>query len=101
MLLAYDLAPGVSPAEHDRWLKKTHLPDIRRVPGLAEVSLNRTRRVVLGPGAPGYVSELIYPDLETYLAARDWIKHHPFSDDSQPQGLLDIKFMILCEAETL
>lgn len=101
VLMGYDLAPGVSAGDHDRWLREIHLADMARVPGLERVVLNRTEKAVIGEDPPQFVAELHYPDLETYLAARRWIARNPFPKASRPDGVIAVRFMILCDSDEL
>ena len=99
--MGYVLPPGVSRERHDHWLRKVHFPDMIKVPGLERVILNRSEKAVFGKSPPEYVAELHYPDLDAYLAAREWIKQNPFPPESRPEGRIRIKFMIVCESEEL
>ncbi len=101
VLMGYDLAPGCSEARHDRWLREIHLPDMLRVPGLQGIFLNTTRQVVFGDNPPGYIAEMHYPDMDTYLTARNWIRKNPFPLASLPKGKIEIKFMLVCESDDL
>ena len=98
VLLGYNLPDDLSEADHQAWLEDIHLPDMARVPGLEKAVLNKTRWVVAGGGAPAYVAELHYPDMDTYLAAKDWLASNPFPPESQPTGRMTIKFLIVCES---
>jgi hypothetical protein len=101
VFIGYDLPGGLSEAEHEAWLKDIHLADMDRVPGLEKAVLNKSRWVVIGNGAPAYLAELHYSDMDAYLASRDWLAANPFGPESQPTGKMTIKFLIVCESELL
>ena len=33
-ILGYDIMPGMSVQDYEKWLKEVHLPDLSKVPGL-------------------------------------------------------------------
>lgn len=100
-LLGYNLPKGLSEDDHLTWLRDTHLKDIAGVPGLQRIVLNRTERILAGGDGPNFLAELHYPDMETYRAARDWIKSNPFPPESQPEGQMLVKFFVVCNSEQI
>ena len=47
-ILGYDIMPGMSIEDYEKWLKEVHLPDLSKVPGLKRVVLNTVKGLVRG-----------------------------------------------------
>jgi hypothetical protein len=47
-ILGYDIMPGMSVDEYERWLREIHLPDLSRIPGLKKVVFNTVKGTVMG-----------------------------------------------------
>ena len=98
-ILGYDIEPGVSEEQYDRWLREVHLPDLSRIPGLRKVVLNTVRGVVRGKTAFYRNAELHYDSMEAFEEARKWREENPVSRERSPEGKTDFKFYVVCETE--
>ncbi len=47
-LLGYDIMPGMSVEEYERWLRDIHIPDLSKVPGLKKVVFTTVKGIVRG-----------------------------------------------------
>jgi uncharacterized protein (TIGR02118 family) len=97
--LGYDIMPGMSVAQYEKWLKEIHIPDLSKVPGLKRVVLNTVKGIVRGDTTFYRIAELYYDNMETFERARKWREENPVSEERSPKGKTDFKFYVLCETE--
>ena len=98
-ILGYDVMPGMSLQDYERWLKEVHLPDLARVPGLKRVVLNTVRGLVRGEATFYRIAELHYESMEAFEQARAWRETNPVSRERSPEGKTDVRFYVVCESE--
>lgn len=108
-LIGYDIEPGVSVEEYERWLHEVHIPDLLANPHLERLVLN----TVLGPvtqtsggaatvegGLTFYrIAELHFADLAAYEAYQAWFREHPLPVGRGPRGRTAFRFYLLAESE--
>lgn len=98
-ILGYDIEPGMSEEEYDRWLREIHIPDLEKIPGLRRVVFN-TVKGQLREGLSFYrIAELHYDSMEAFEAAAEWRKKNPMTPERGPDGKTVFKFYLLCETE--
>jgi hypothetical protein len=96
-ILGYDIMPGMSVAQYEKWLKEIHIPDLSKVPGLKRVVLNTVKGIVRGDTTFYRIAELHYDNMETFERARKWREENPVSEERSPKGRTDFKFYVVCE----
>lgn len=98
-ILGYDIMPGISADEYERWLREIHLPDLSRIPGLRKVVFNTVKGIVLGETSFYRIAELHYDSMEAFEKAQEWRKQNPVSTERSPNGKTDFQFYVICETE--
>ncbi len=98
-ILGYDIMPGISVQNYEKWLKEVHLPDLAKIPGLKRVVLNTVRGLVRGETTFYRIAELHYESMEAFAKARAWREKNPVPKDRSPEGKTDFKFYVVCESE--
>ena len=98
-IFGYDIMPGMSVAQYEKWLKEIHIPDLSKVPGLKRVVLNTVKGIVRGDTTFYRIAELHYDNMETFEKARKWREENPVSEERSPKGKTDFKFYVVCETE--
>jgi hypothetical protein len=98
-ILGYDIMPGMSVAQYEKWLKDIHIPDLSKVPGLKRVVLNTVKGIVRGDTTFYRIAELHYDNMETFERVRKWREENPVSEERSPKGKTDFKFYVVCETE--
>jgi uncharacterized protein (TIGR02118 family) len=98
-ILGYDIMPGISVAEYEKWLREIHIPDLSKVPGLKRVVFNTVKRTVMGNTSFYRIAELHYDSIETFEKAMKWREENPVSVERSPKGKTDFKFYVVCETE--
>jgi len=98
-ILGYDIEPGMSEEEYDKWLREIHLPDLSRIPGLKKVVFNTVKGIVRGEMTFYRIAELHYDSMEAFEKAKRWRKKNPVSQERGPYGKTDFKFYVVCETE--
>jgi hypothetical protein len=98
-ILGYDIVPGMSVEEYEKWLREIHLPDLSRIPGLRKVVFNTIKGIVLGETTFYRIAELHYESMEAFERAQEWRKQNPVSTERSPTGKTDFKFYVICETE--
>jgi hypothetical protein len=100
-ILGYDIVPGMTVSEYEKWLRDIHVPDLCKIPGLKKIVFNTVRNTVMG-GATFYrISELHFQSMEAFEMAQQWRQEHPVSDERSPTGKTDFKFYVVCETEEI
>lgn len=100
-ILGYDIMPGMSIEEYEKWLREIHIPDLRRIPGLRKIVFNTVSNVVLGETTFYRIAELHYDDMQSFEDAVKWRQENPISEKRSPQGKTDFKFYVVCESEAV
>ena len=98
-ILAYDIIPGMSIAEYDKWLREIHIPDLSRIPGLRKIVFNTVKGIVLGETTFYRIAELHYDSMEAFERAKKWREQNPVSEERSPKGKTDFKFYVVCETK--
>ncbi len=107
-LVGYDIMPGLTPEEYDRWLWDIHVPDILANPYIEKVVFNTVIRPVTTTsggadqvnGMTLYrVAEMHYKDMDSYNKYHEWFAEHPIPVERGPKGRSDFKFYLLCTVE--
>ena len=98
-ILGYDIVPGISEEEYDKWLREIHLPDLSRIPGLRKVVFNTVKGTVMGEKTFYRIAELHYDSMEAFETARQWRERNPVPAERAPTGKTDFKFYVICETE--
>ena len=88
-ILGYDIMPGISVQNYEKWLKEVHLPDLAKIPGLKRVVLNTVRGLVRGETTFYRIAELHYESMEAFEKARAWREKNPVPKDRSPEGKTD------------
>jgi uncharacterized protein (TIGR02118 family) len=100
-ILGYDIMPGLTVEEYEKWLREIHLPDLKRVPGLKKVVFNTVKGIVRGETTFYRIAELHYDSMETFKKAMKWREENPVSEERSPKGKTDFKFYVVCESEEI
>ena len=98
-LLGYDIMPGMSVEEYERWLRDIHIPDLSKVPGSKKVVFNTVKGIVRGDTKFYRISEFHYDNIESFEEAMKWREENPVSEERSPHGKTDFKFYVVCETE--
>jgi uncharacterized protein (TIGR02118 family) len=98
-ILGYDIMPGMTMVEYDRWLREIHIPDLSKVPGLKRIVLNTVKGIVKGDSTFYRIAELHYDNMESFEKAMKWREENPVSEERSPEGKTDFKFYVICESE--
>ncbi len=107
-LLGYDIAPGMSVEEYERWLREIHIPDLLANPHLSRLVFNS----VIGPvtrasggsasvdsGQTFYrIAELHFEDLAAYERYQAWFQAHPIPKERGPAGRTAFRFYVLADS---
>ncbi len=100
-ILGYDIMPGVSVNEYEKWLREVHLADLKRIPGLRKVVLNTVKGIVQGHMTFYRIAELHYDSMEAFEKAKIWREQNPVPKERSPEGKTDFKFYVVCETEEI
>ncbi|MGZ6839330.1 MAG: EthD domain-containing protein [Frankiaceae bacterium] len=107
-ILGYDIVPGVSAEEYERWLFEVHAPDLLANPHLDRIVFNKVLRPVrqasggtasIPEGSTYYrIAEMHYADEAAYQAYLDWFIEHPLAAERGPGGRTDFRFYLVTES---
>jgi hypothetical protein len=110
-ILGYDVEPGMTPEEYERWLFDVHAPDLLANPHLDRLVFNKVLRPVtttsggaasVTGGETFYrITELHYADEDAYAAARAWFDENPIPPERGPAGRTRFKFYVLTDSMEL
>jgi len=75
-ILGYDIMPGITMDEYERWLRRIHLPDLSRIPGLRKVVFNTVKGIFVGETTFYRIAELHYDSMEAFGMAQKWRKQN-------------------------
>ncbi|SHG70388.1 hypothetical protein SAMN05443575_2588 [Jatrophihabitans endophyticus] len=106
-ILGYDLEPGVTAEEYERWLFEVHAPDLLANPHLDRIVFNRVLRPVtsasggtadIPPGPTFYrIAEMHFAGEDAYRAYRAWFDDHPLPVERGPAGRTAFRFYLVTE----
>lgn len=100
-ILGYDIEPGMSEEDYDRWLRDIHLPDMAKIPGLRRIVFNTVKGRLLDGMTFYRIAELHYDSMESFEAAVQWRLENPIPPERGPGGKTAFKFYLLCESEEI
>ncbi|MDI6763829.1 MAG: hypothetical protein QME83_12475 [Thermodesulfobacteriota bacterium] len=100
-ILGYDIAPGMTVDEYEKWLREIHLPDLKRIPGLRKVVLNTVKGIVRGDTVFYRIAELHYDNMENFEEAKRWREENPIPQERGPDGRTNFRFYVVCETEEI
>ena len=102
-ILGYDIMPGVTFDEFEKWFREIHIPDLSTIPGVKKFVINTVKDIVREdvPARFFRIAELHYDSMESYEKAKKWREKHPFPVERSPQGKTDFKFYLVCETEEI
>ena len=100
-ILGYDIEPGMTVEEYEKWLREVHIPDLARIPGIRRMVLNTVRDTVRGDATFYRIAELHYDDMESFERAAQWRKENPVPAERAPDGRTAFRFYVVCESETV
>jgi hypothetical protein len=98
-ILGYDIMPGMTVQEYEKWLREIHIPDLSKVPGLKKLVLNTVKGIARESTTFYRIAELHYDSMETFEKAKKWREENPVSEERSPKGKTDFKFYVVCESE--
>jgi|BarGraIncu00222A_1022003.scaffolds.fasta_scaffold00658_7 hypothetical protein len=106
-VLGYDIAPGVSEEEYERWLFGVHVPDIMANPHVDRLVFNKVLRPVTktsGGTTAGdssllfyRVAEMHFADENAYQRYLDWFDDHPVPAERSPAGRTAFQFYLVTD----
>jgi hypothetical protein len=107
-ILGYDIVPGVTPEEYEKWLVEVLAPDLLANPYLDRIVFNKVLRPVrqasggsaaVPEGLTFYrIAEMHYADEQAYQNYLVWFAEHPFPAERGPAGRTDFKFYLVTES---
>lgn len=107
-LIGYDIQPGISVEEYERWLREVHIPDLLANPHLTRLVFNTVIRPVtrtssgaapVEDGLTFYrLAEMHFADRTAYDRYREWFEEHPIPEHRGPQGRTAFRFYLLAES---
>jgi len=100
-ILGYDIMPGMSIAEYEKWLREIHIPDLAKIPGLKKIVFNTVEGIVLGDKTFYRIAELQYDSMDSFEKAKKWRQKNPVSKERSYEGKTDFKFYVVCETEEI
>jgi len=106
-ILGYDIEPGVSPEEYERWLFEVHAPDLMANPHIDRIVFNKVLRPItttsggaatVGTEQTFYrVAEMHFADETAYERYLRWFDQHPIPAERGPAGRTAFRFYLLAE----
>jgi hypothetical protein len=106
-VLGYDIEPGVSEQEYERWLFDVHAPDILANPHVDKLVFNKVLRPVqrtsdgtveTDRGLSFYrIAEMHFAGEAAYQRYLDWFLEHPIPLERSPAGRTDFKFYLVTD----
>jgi hypothetical protein len=106
-ILGYDIQPGVTEQEYERWLFDVHAPDILANPYVDKLVFNKVLRPVqrtsdgsveTDRGLSFYrIAEMHFADEAAYQRYLDWFAEHPIPTERSPAGRTDFKFYLVTD----
>lgn len=106
-VLGYEIEPGVSEEEYERWLFEIHAPDILANPHVDRLVFNKVLRPVATTSGGSMaipddlsfyrIAEMLFRDEAAYQAYLDWFAEHPIPEDRSPRGRTAFHFYVVTE----
>ena len=106
-ILGYEIEPGVTPEEYERWLFDVHVPDIMANPHVDKLVFNKVLRPVrrtsdgsvsIDSGRMFYrIAEMHFADEAAYAAYLAWFDEHPIPAERSPAGRTAFRFYLVTE----
>jgi hypothetical protein len=110
-ILGYDVEPGLTAEQYEKWLFEVHAPDLLSNPHLAKLVLNKVLRPVtstsgglarIPDGASFYrISELHFADEAAFEAYQQWFAEHPLLPERGPSGRTAFRFYVITDETVL
>ena len=109
-ILGYDIEPGVTEEEYERWLSDVHAPDLLANPHLDKLVLNKVERTVpyaTGntpiPGGLSFyrISEMHFADEAAYQRYLQWFADNPIPPERGPAGRTAFRFYVVATRQEL
>jgi hypothetical protein len=107
-ILGYDVVPGVTPEEYEKWLFEVHAPDLLANPYLDRIVFNKVLRPVERASGgtatvpDGYtfyrIAEMHSADEDAYANYLAWFEEHPLPAERGPGGRTDFRFYLVTES---
>ncbi len=107
-LIGYDIEPGVTVEEYERWLREVHIPDLLANPHLSRLVFNTVLRPVtqssggaasIEGGLSFYrIAEMHFEDLAAYERYQAWFREHPIPAERGPAGRTAFRFYLLANS---
>lgn len=103
-VLGYDIEPGMSEEEYERWLFEVHVPDILANPHVERLVFNKVLRPVRRTsdgstpveGQTFYrVAEMHFADEGAYERYLEWFRDNPIPVERSPKGRTAFKFYVV------
>lgn len=106
-VLGYEIEPGVTEEEYERWLFDVHVPDILANPYVDRLVFNKVLATV--PTISGgdlripddmafyRIAEMHFRDEAAYQSYREWFAEHPIPDERSPKGRTKFKFYVVTD----
>ena len=76
-ILGYDIFPGLTPAEYDRWLWDVHVPDRLANPHIDRIVFNTVVGIVRGTRTFYRIAESQFKDMTSFELYQSWNDSHP------------------------
>ncbi len=103
-ILGYQIAPGMTEADYERWLFDVHAPDILANPYVDRLVFNKVEREV--PYATGgtpipddltlyRIAEMHFADEAAYQQYLAWFAAHPIPPERSPAGRTAFLFYVV------
>jgi hypothetical protein len=106
-ILGYDIEPGVSEEDYERWLFEVHAPDLLANPHIDRIVFNKVLRSVaqtsggaaqVGQNQMFYrIAEMHFADEAAYERYLRWFDDNPISVERGPAGRTAFRFYVLTE----
>jgi len=100
-ILGYDIVPGMSVADYEKWLREVHVPDLCKIPGLKKIVFNTVKGIVLGDTTFYRIAELHYDSMDAFEKSKQWRLKNPLPIERTYVGKTDFKFYVICETEEI
>ena len=107
-ILGYDIEPGVSEEEYERWLFEVHAPDVLANPHVDRLVFNKVVRPVretsgrtpVGVDQSFYrIAEMHFADEAAYERYLRWFDEHPVPAERSPAGRTAFTFYVLATTD--
>ena len=106
-ILGYDIEPGVTQDEYERWLFEVHAPDILANPYVDRLVFNKVLRPVARTSDGNTrveaslsfyrIAEMHFADEDAYRNYLRWFDEHPVAPERGPAGRTDFRFYLLTD----